>query len=143
MGDILGKIQGKIAEAAKTVAKRVEAWVGVRDPIGFRGAELEIASVCRDLADEVTASVLEQIVSDPALQAEASLAARQGGRFRHGGSRQVEITLLGGKKVRLKGIEYLKPNRRGRPGRPRKSGNRGEGGVGSIPSWPCSASGSV
>ena len=41
------------------------------------------------------------------------------------------MTLLGGTKTNLTGIQYLKPNRRNRPGRPRKG--RGKGGTGLYP----------
>ena len=130
---LLKKLQAKIGDLTETIRSKVGAWLMVRDPAGLRSMELEVASVGRQFADEVMATVLQQVVADPVLQTEASLAARQGGALRHGGTREVEVTLLGGKKVRLKGIEYVKPNRRGKPGRPRRSGNRGEGGVGIYP----------
>jgi hypothetical protein len=133
LDDVLLKLRAKIGDLTESIAGKLSGWLAVRDSTGFRSMELEVGGVGRQLADEVVATVLQEIVADPTLQAEASLAARQCGELRHGGTREVEVTLLGGKKVRLKRIEYVKPNRRGKPGRPRRSGNRGAGGVGIYP----------
>jgi len=112
--------------------KRVDEWLAVRDPVAFREAELAAAAMGREVADAIMALVLKSIVADPVLQADVSVAARRGSKLRHGGTREVGVTLLGGSEVRVK-VEYLKPNRRGRVGRPRKVGRRGKGGAGFYP----------
>jgi hypothetical protein len=103
--------------------------------MAFRAAELEIAALGRELADQVTGMVLRKIVADPVLQSEASLAARQEGKFRDGGARDVGVTLLGGSEVRLT-VAYVRPDERGsrrRRGPQRKVGQRGKGGAGCYP----------
>jgi len=94
--------------------------------------ELDVAASCRALSDELTSGVLLDIVLTPAFQANASLAARQDGKLRTGGRRDVTVRMLGGHEVRLRNLEYLKPNhRRKRPGKRRTK--RGPGGVGMYP----------
>lgn len=114
------------------VSGHLERWLSVRDPAAFRALELEVAAVAGKLADDIVACILRAIVAEPSLQAEASIAGRQGGEFRDGGARDVGVTLLHGKEVRLK-VAYVRPNRIGKPGRPRKVGKRGKGGVGFYP----------
>jgi hypothetical protein len=92
--------------------------------------EQAIAGATRALSDQLTAHVLGHIVADPALQAQASAAARQAGRYRSRGKREVEVTLLGGGHVRLL-VEYLKPDQRQSKGR--KKSKRGKGGSGLYP----------
>jgi len=126
------EIRKNAAEFGIAIDDRIDGWLAVRDPVDFRRAELEIAALCREFADATTAAVLKGIVTNAELQAEASLAAHLGGKFRHGGRREVGVTLLGGSDVRVT-VEYVKPNRIGRPGRRRKVGQRGKGGVGFYP----------
>ncbi len=133
--DVRKQIQSILAKADGDVAAKIDVWLGARDPSAFRAAELEIAALGREVADAITATVLKRIVADPLLQTEASLAARQAGKLRHRGTRDVGVTLLGGSEVRLT-VEYVGPNNRGsrkRPGRPRKVGQRGKGGAGCYP----------
>lgn len=133
--DIRAQIQSILTKTDGDVAARVDVWLAARDPIAFRSAELEIAALGREMADAITAMLLKHIVADSVLQTEASLAAREGGRLRHGGIRDVGVTLLGGSEVRVK-VEYVRPNVRGsrrRPGRRRKVGKRGKGGAGCYP----------
>lgn len=133
--DIRTKIQAILAKTDSDAAAKIDVWLGARDPIAFRAAELEIAALGREMADSITAVVLKHIVADPVLQTEASLAARQLGKLRHGGTREVGVILLGGSEVRMK-VEYVRPNHRGsrkRPGRRRKMGQRGKGGAGCYP----------
>jgi hypothetical protein len=127
------QIEGRIAEFGQKAMSRVAAWLAVRDPAAFRTAELEIAALGREVADEIAECVLRHLAADVELQAAASLAGRQASRLRHGGRRGTSVTLLGGKTVRLT-LEYLEPNhRRKRPGRRRRVGRRGKGGAGFFP----------
>ena len=127
------QIEKSVAEFASGVEGRIAAWMAVRDPAAFRAMELEIGALARSMSDEVTAHVVRSIVSDPELQAEASAAVRNAypGRYRHGGRRTANVTLLGGKNVSLQ-VEYLTLNRRGSP-RKRRPGKRGAGGTGVYP----------
>jgi len=127
------QIKSSISKFASEVERRMNAWVGSRDPAAFRAMELAVAASARAVADEITSHVLGAIVRDPALQAEASNAARSArpGYYRHGGRRTSTVTLLGGKQVCLD-VEYLKPNRRSSP-RKRRQGKRGKGGTGVYP----------
>lgn len=126
------EIHSILEKSGSELSVKVGAWLAIRDPVAFRAAELEIAEMGRDVADAVTALVLKHLVGDPELQAQASVEARQEGHLRHGGTREVGVTLLGGSEVRLN-VEYVRPNRRGLPGRPRKVGKRGKGGAGFYP----------
>jgi hypothetical protein len=130
--DLREQIKQKISAFTLDVERQVDQWMAARDPVAFRQMELDIAAAGRQLSDAMTSTVVEHIVADPILQAAASQAARQYGSYRHGGRRPVEITLLGGSRVRL-GVEYLKVNRRGMPGRRRQTGRRGPGGTGVYP----------
>jgi hypothetical protein len=133
--DITAQIQSVAAKVESDITAKIPAWRAVRDPVAFRAVELEIAALGREASDAITGLVLKHIVADPVLQVEASQAARQGGKFRHGGIRDVIVTLLGSSQVRLQ-VEYVRPNHRGnrrRPGRRRKVGQRGKGGAGFYP----------
>jgi hypothetical protein len=130
--DLREQIGKMVGEVASDVDRRVGEWRRARDPAAFRRMELEVAAVGRALSDGVTALLLKDMVAEPEFQAEASVAARTQGGYRHGGTRPVGVTLLGGGRVRVS-VEYLKPNRRGQPGRRRGSGRRGRGGAGLYP----------
>lgn len=117
------------AEVDPLISSCAGAWTAAE----FRAAELEIAARGRALADSLTAVLLARIVGNPQFQAATSVAARSTpGVLRHGGRREVSVTLLGGTKVTLQ-TEYLKRDHRGRRGRPRGSGKRGPGGTGLYP----------
>jgi hypothetical protein len=126
------QIQEKVSAFGEEVEAKLSDWSKARTPVLFRQMELEIARHCRGLADQIAASILRDTVSDPEFDVEVSVAARQGGLLRHGGRREITVTLLGGRQVRLTGLEYLKRNtRRKQRGRPRTK--RGKGGTGLYP----------
>lgn len=135
--ELNAKVQGMVGGFAVQVAAELARWASVRTPEAFRQAELEIHGLARDLGDEITEAVLRTLVSDRDFQVEASVAGRQNGRFRHGGLRTALVTLLGGRQVKLEGIEYLKPNFRGGRRRGRKRTKRGKGGAGFYPVLAC------
>src|SRR5258707_5389993 len=130
--DLREQIKDPVIEFATEVDPHVAEWSSARDPVAFREAELAIAGLARSLSDAITALILRATVGDPELQAEASIAARATGAYRHGGTREVGVTLLGGSCIRVH-AEYLKVNRRGQPGRRRGNGRRGRGGTGLYP----------
>lgn len=126
------QVSAKIAAFAESVESKLVDWSKARTPADFRAMELDVAASCRSLSDDLTSAVMVDTVSEPAFQAAASVAARQGGKLRIGDRRDVTVTLLSGHKIRLRGLEYLKPNhRRKRPGRRRTK--RGAGGTGMYP----------
>lgn len=127
------KVAASANEVAAEVASRLEEWRMARSPAQFRAMELEVAAVARDFADEVVEHVLRSILEDPEFVVPARRAARSGlGKLRNGGGREVPVTLLGGRQVRVV-ADYLRPDLRGRPGPRRGSGRRGKGGAGVYP----------
>lgn len=130
--DLREQISKTIIAVRSEVDHHAAEWLGARDPAGFRRVELQIAAIGRALSDALTALILKAIVGDPDLQAEASIAARSTAAYRHGGTREVGVTLLGGSRIRVR-AEYLKVNRRGQSGRRRGNGRRGRGGTGLYP----------
>ena len=126
------QIQQQIAAFGELVEAHLSVWSKARTPVEFREMELDVAKRCRQLSDGITACVLQDTVSDPSFEREVSVAARQGGLLRQGGRRDVTVTLVGGSRVRLTQLEYLKRNgRRKRRGRPRTK--RGKSGTGLYP----------
>lgn len=126
------QVEKKVAAFRETVEASLSEWSKARTPVKFRRMELDVAKQCRELGDEITASILVDIVSDPSFEVEVSVAARQGGLLRQGDRRDVTVTLLGGSELRLANLEYLKRNRRRKQrGRPRTK--RGPGGTGLYP----------
>jgi hypothetical protein len=132
--DLPKQVTEIVERFATSVHSKLATWSGVRTPDTFRTAELEVASLTRQLADDLTAAVLGEILADVAFQAAACLAAAKqpGVKLRSGGAREVPVTLLGGSTTRVK-VPYLKQNLRGRAGRKRGSGRRREGGSGLYP----------
>ena len=116
------------------VEEKLDAWRDAKTPGGFREAEQELHAMAREMCDEITASLLEDMLSDTRFQAEAAKAALKapGIKRRKAGTSSVEVTLLGGGKTRVR-VPYLKQDLRGRPGRKRGSGRRGPGGTGLYP----------
>jgi len=131
-GDLHAQINATVDAFRKHVEQKLEQWRTARDPLAFREMELEVHGDCRGLGDDLCESLLKDLVGDPVFQAETAAAAHAAGKFRDVGRREVEVTLLGGKKVRVV-VEYFRQDLRGRPGRKRKSGKRGKGGTGLYP----------
>lgn len=109
-------------------------WVEARSPALFRAMELEVAEMAREFADQVSEIVLRTILSEAAFQAECCAAARAGAsvKLRDVGRRSVDVTLLGGRRVKVR-VSYLRPDRRGLSGRRRGTGRRGKTGSGLCP----------
>ncbi|MBM3792272.1 MAG: hypothetical protein FJW35_18250 [Acidobacteria bacterium] len=118
----------------KRVQMEMGAWRATKTPDGFRASELEVAELSRRLADEITAALLQDILSDDVFQDSACAAARRepGARYRGGGARKVTVTLLGGGRTRVR-VPYLKPDLRRSRGRKRGTGRRRKGGSGLYP----------
>ena len=128
------EIEVKARALTRQVQARLAGWLNARDPGGFRKAELEIAEEAQTFADQVTALLLDAATRDLAFRAGTAAAVRATGpKLRHGGSRDVEIQLLGGGSVRLTDLDYLRPDLSGRRGPKRGSGRRGPGGAGVYP----------
>ena len=115
------------------MSKRPE-WLDARTPALFRAMELEVSAMARGFSDQVVELVLREVLGDAAFQAECCAAARAGAtvKLRDVGRRPVDVTLLGGRRVRMS-VSYLRQDRRGLPGRPRGTGRRGKSGSGLYP----------
>jgi hypothetical protein len=124
--DHVKKIVGNLGSC---IQERLSKWRQAQDPTAVRAMELDVAALQRETADQVAELALQQLASDPTLQASASLVARRQLGLRSGGIRTVEVMLLGGSKIRLK-AEYFKPDRRRSKTRRKK---RGKGGSGLYP----------
>ena len=72
------QIEGKITTFCRVVETDLPQWRNARTPVRFRGMELEVAKRCRELADEISESILRDIAADPLFEMEVSVAARQG-----------------------------------------------------------------
>jgi len=94
--------------------------------------EVEISTLTRQLADQISERILRLIVLNGSFQQQTVQAARKTGKYRHGGMQKTKVTLLGGRTITLKTI-YLRPDRRGRRGRIRGVGKRGSAGSGCYP----------
>jgi hypothetical protein len=130
---LLERIHGLLKRLNGACAEKLEAWRSTRTAEGFAALEQEIHATFRAAADEVTAEVLDDIVTDEALQQESNEAVRASGKpYRSGGRRAVKVTLLGGSTTEVK-VPYLRPDISKRPGRKRGHGRRGKGGVGLYP----------
>jgi len=126
----IAAIVGKFAEEVDPL---MSLWAEGRSAVELRASELDIAARCRVLADRLTGVLLNRMLTNPEFQAATSLAARATPRtYRHGGTRAVTVTMLGGTKISVN-TEYLKPDHRWRRGRPRGCGKRGPGGTGLYP----------
>jgi len=117
-----------------TIKAKLPGWLGARSPALFRAMELEVAETAREFADQVSELVLREMVSEATFQAECCAAARAGAtvKLRDVGRRTVDVTLLGGRRVKVR-VSYLRPDRRGLPGRRRGTGRRGKSGSGLCP----------
>lgn len=116
----------------RAVDSKIEEWLDVRSAIGFRDLEIEVAALMREVGDEITAAVLQKIVSDEDFEMRSTAACRSALQMRGGGRREVTVTLLGGSTVEVS-TPYLKPDRRKLPGVRRRVGRRGPGGSGIYP----------
>jgi hypothetical protein len=119
-------------ELRAAITLKLPGWLDARTPAMFRAMELDVAETARDVADHIVEFVLREILADPVLQAETSAAAGASAKLRDTGRRTVDVTLLGGRSVKVR-VPYLKADRRGLPGRPRGTGRRGKGGSGVYP----------
>lgn len=122
------------AELRSALEEKLPEWLDARTPSRFRAMELDVAKTARDFADEVVEAILREMLGDAAFHAECCAAAKAGAeaRLRDAGRRPVVVTLLGGRRVKMK-VTYLNPDRRGLRGRPRGVGKRGKAGSGLYP----------
>lgn len=126
----------RIATRVTTFTERLKGRLTARcspsSPSEMRALEEEVAAATRSLADEIIGDIIGARLSQPEFRGQACAAAQASGRYRGGGARDVNVTLLGGGKRTFR-VPYIKPDRRGLPGRPRRSGRRGKGGSGIYP----------
>lgn len=128
----LEQIRELLEQVGQDAEEKIESWLQMDSPKACREFEMAAAALGRKVQDGMTAVVLQERLGDPEFQAKTSAAARSVGKYRHGGQRSVEVSLLGGSSV-VVDVDYLKPDRRGLPGPRRRSGKRGKGGSGLYP----------
>ena len=121
-----------ISEFSQRIDKKISRWESVRASTAFRRMEVEISTMARELADQITEKLLRAIVLNGSFQQQTVEALRRTGRYRNGGIRMTKVTLLGGRTITLKTL-YLRPDLRGRRGRTRGVGKRGKAGAGCYP----------
>ncbi len=134
-GSLEEKVAGIFREYANEAQEEIKRWQEVDDPEKMLDAEKEIHRMAAGLADEITATLLEEKLSDE----EFCEQAREESRHRHperesAGVREVTVKLLGGKDVRVK-TSYVvpRPSKKKKRGRRRKVGKRGKAGKGEYP----------
>lgn len=126
MSEVVGRVD-------EHVTAKLGEWLGACTPTTFRSLELEVAGVFRDLGDEVMEVLLQSIVGNEELFVGARKAARKGlAPLRNGGARAVQVTLLGGRRVKVR-ADYLRPDLSMNPGPKRAHGRRGKAGAGIFP----------
>ncbi len=130
--NLANQVASRVSSFRAVVDAAIPRWLQMETPEEFRAMELGLSAMSRQLSDEVAGDVLGERLACPVFQAQTWAAADNGGRFRSGGPRSVEVCLLGGGRRSYR-VPYLKPDRRGLPGRPRRSGRRGKSGVGLYP----------
>jgi hypothetical protein len=133
MPNLLSQVDAKMSEFSEAVKEELPKWEGVRDGVGLRSMETDLAALARKLADGIAGAILQALVGSSSLQAETRASAGGPEKVRSGGKRKVHVRLLGGSVVRLDHVPYVKADRRGRPGRRRGTGRRGKAGAGFYP----------
>lgn len=119
-------IKQTVGTLGQALVEGLSRWRQAQDPPAVRAMELEVAALQRETADQVMGRTLQELASDPVLQARASVVARRQLGLRSGGIRTVEVLLLGGSSIRLR-AEYFKPDRRQAKTRRKKRGKGGQG----------------
>lgn len=130
--DLRAQIRQRVEQFRGELEGNLDNWVRTRSAAAFRKLELDLAALARQAADDVAASILQDITRDVKFQAAASAVARGYTGMRSGGQRKVAVTLLGGTKVQVQ-VEYIKPDYRNGTRRRRRKSGRGSGGAGCYP----------
>lgn len=126
---ICGALEGLKAECMRKLSQ----WRAARTAEDFEALERALHEMFRNGADEITKALVTDIVEDPEYQEATNNAVRASGqRYRSGGRRSVQITLLGGSSCEVR-VPYLRLDLSGRPGRKRGTGRRGKAGAGLYP----------
>jgi hypothetical protein len=116
-----------IAQFQQTVSEKIEQWTAARTPQAFSELEQEAHCAARKLADDVVASVLRDILSDPGFQTQCLAGAHSVGAYRSKGLKETPITLLGGNSYFVR-TQYMLPVSKRRRSQRRRSG---------VGLWPC------
>ena len=130
---LLAKMAEDREEMERALAERLPQWLATRDAEQMMAMEREIHEKYRAGADAVVAEIMGSIVHDEDFQRQTAKALGEGEqRYKGGDKREVEVTLLGGTKIRVR-VPYKRPDISKRPGRKRAVGRRGKGGAGLYP----------
>jgi len=92
---IVQEVKPIIAQFAEQVSAAMQRWTEARDPAAFIDVEQAAHALGRQIADDLVALVLGQILTAP-FAAECVGKATGTGRFRPNCSRTTRVTLLGG-----------------------------------------------
>jgi hypothetical protein len=123
-----------IAEFQRDIESKLSDWLKLQTPTAFRETELLVAEKCRRLQDGIIAALILAIVTNADFEAKTYVAASQTKHLRYGERRGKTIKLLGGEKIRLEGLIYLKPNNRGKMNKKKGKKHRAKkNGVGLFP----------
>lgn len=134
--DLIAEIGPIVASQQKRIKEFLQRRGLLQTPQQTLEAELELASLMRNLADEVMEKLIVASVEaqqKPGQPSRIRRAGAAGRKTRSMGQRLTTIRLLGGRLVSLK-TRYRLPVGTVRPGRRRGTGRRGKAGAGYFPS---------
>jgi hypothetical protein len=101
------EVQSIIAQFEGQVSTAVAQWTQARDPAAFIDVEQAAHALGRQLADDLVAVVLRQILDDPAFIADCVSKAIGTGQFRCNCRRTATVTLLGGTTHEVEATPYM------------------------------------
>jgi len=110
---MLQEVEPIIAQFVEQVSTALPQWAQARDPAGFIDVEQAAHALGRQIADDLVALVLEQILGAP-FAASCVGKATGMGRYRPNCCRTTRVTLLGGSTHEVKTPYMIAIKRRGR-----------------------------
>jgi len=90
------EVDTSIAQFRSAVDTKMTSWLNAVRPDDFMAVELQVHALARELADAISAAVLQQRCADLMFSAECVRAAKATGRYRSNGTRETKVTFLGG-----------------------------------------------
>lgn len=129
------KVVGIFRAYAKKAQEEIDRWQEVENPEDMMETEKEIHRMAAGLADEITATLLEEKLSDEAFCEQAREESRRWHPEQESvGVREVTVKVLGGKEISVK-TSYVvaRPWKQKRRGKRRAVGKRGKAGRGEYP----------
>lgn len=93
---VVPDVDTSIAQFRSAVDTKMTTWLKAARPDDFMAIELQVHDLARNLADAISARVLQQRCADLSFSAECVSAARATGKYRSNGTRNTKVTFLGG-----------------------------------------------